>query len=128
MTPNRPQYQEWLQAEDKWLLPIMKHGWEDYFLQNIAIVNSKRLREMIVDNKNIQKFILKNEALTSFLQEKGADTSEKELGESIRTMSDNDMEAFRQQLRQIDRLKSPIFKAERREIEKAWQEYFETQD
>ena len=127
--PNRPQYQEWLQAEDKWVLPIIKHGWEDYFLQNIAIVNTKRLRDMIADNKNIQKFILKNESLTNFLQDKGIDISKKEeLGENIRSMNDDDIEEFRKQLRQIDRLKSPIFKAKREEIEEAWREYFETQD
>ncbi|MBU4331763.1 YdcF family protein [Patescibacteria group bacterium] len=126
--PNRPQYQEWLQAEDKWVLPIIKHGWEDYFLQNIAIVNPARLRDMIADNKNIQKFILKNGDLTKFLQEKGIDTDEKELSENIRAMGDDDMEEFRKQLRQIDRLKSPIFKAKREEIEKQWREYFETQD
>lgn len=146
--PNDPKYQDWLQTEDKYVLPSLKGGWEIYYLQNIAIVNPRRLQRMIANNEKIRQFIdkfsnanldnageLKNlnikenladelkksqTKLKNFFQNKNINTAKE-----IKNLNPGDMEEFQKILRGINRLGSTIFKAPREKIESQWNTHFE---
>ncbi|NQU77150.1 YdcF family protein [Candidatus Falkowbacteria bacterium] len=147
--PNDSAYQEWLQTEDKYVIPSLKQGWEVYYLQNIAIINPERLQKMIASNEKIQQFIdelseanlddpkklaglnikedmadeLKKsqEELKSFFQDKKINTAKE-----IKNLNPEDMENFQQILQGINRLGSTLFKAPREKIEQEWRTHFES--
>lgn len=143
--PNGPEYQSWLQGEDLRILPLVKHGWEINFLQDIAQINAPRLQRMIAKNENIQKFIdsfvtanldnpetlktlninkEKNEdlkvcqkKLQELFRQKNINPENKEFGKQIARLNEEFMEEFRKILQTLNRYSSTLFQTPRDEVE-----------